>query len=250
MAQEPANAFRTTTSCLPAYIQLCKWHLIAQGVAMVTFLSHTLKCTHTHVELEESQATSFHDTPTQSQGTFPGSQSQAAPKEPGMRSGQLAPCLSRRRWVNSRSPTSPEGLTWEQFCSGRLLQCYGPGLSKNWHSCSAPWRCGAGSSLLSCEEEQKQDTVSSQVTPSSPGSTFSSQSLPSPEKFARNPNTSSPPVHLCQHSSCYNWACPTCQVPQADINVWQQFNSSWSLSPQALPAATLQHSLRPDAAAF
>lgn len=105
MAQEPENAFKTTTSCLPAYIQLRKWHLIAQRVAMVTFLSHILKCTHTHVGLEGSQATSFHDTQTLSQETFPGSQSQAAPKELGMRSSQLAPYLSGRRWVNSRSPS-------------------------------------------------------------------------------------------------------------------------------------------------
>lgn len=40
-------------------------------------------------------------------GTFPGSESQAGLKELGTRSGQLAPCLSGRRWVNSRPPTSP-----------------------------------------------------------------------------------------------------------------------------------------------
>lgn len=59
------------------------------------------------MELEGSQATSFHDTQTPSQETFPGSQSQAAPKEQGMRSSQLSPCLSGRRWVKNRSPTRP-----------------------------------------------------------------------------------------------------------------------------------------------
>lgn len=83
MTQEPENTFMTTTSCLPAYIQLHKWHLIALCVAMVTFLSHILMCPHTHnthMELEGSQATSVNGTQTLNQGTSPGSGSWAAPR--------------------------------------------------------------------------------------------------------------------------------------------------------------------------
>lgn len=104
MAQEPENAFRTTTSCLPPYNQLRKWHLIAQHVAMVTFLSHILKCTHTHgAGGKPGYLISWYL--NTEPGNFP-----RLPKpscSQGAGDGEQPTCLSGRRWVNSRSPTRP-----------------------------------------------------------------------------------------------------------------------------------------------
>lgn len=174
-------------------------------------ISYIEVCTHTHahVELEGSQATSFNDTQTPSQGTFPASESWAAPRSQGRGAGNSPHARQGRAGLTAGCTARPQphralkGLTWEQFCSGRSPQHYGPGLSGNWRSCSAPWRCGAGSSLLSCKEEQKQDGVSGQVTPPSPRSTFFSWSLCS-KKFALILSTSSPPAHSCQCNSSYN----------------------------------------------
>lgn len=205
MGQEPENAFRTTTSCLPAYIQLCKWHLIAQHVAMVTFLSHVLKCTHTHTwSWREARLPHFMTHKHRARELSQAPKAKLLPWSQGWGAASSPHACQEGEGLTAGAPPGPGWLTWEQFCSGRLLQRYDPGLSGNWHSCSAPWHCGAGSSLLSCEEEQKQDTVSNQVTPPSPGPTFFWQSLPSPEKLTGDPSTSSPPVHWCQHSSCLN----------------------------------------------
>lgn len=168
MAQEPENAFMTTTSCLPAHIQPSKWHLIAQCVAMVTFISHIEVYTQTHTELEGSQAPSFNDTRNIEPKNFPNLWKLSCPqgRSWGVRSRQ--PLAGRDALlVGCTTKCEPSWgfreLTWEQFCSGRSLPRYGLGLSENWHSCSAPWRCGVESSLLSCEEEQKQDGVSTSM---------------------------------------------------------------------------------------
>lgn len=161
---------------------MCSYGNISISCIEVCARTHAHTYTQTR-SLEGSQATSFSDTQTPSQGTFPASESQAAPGSRGWRAGNFPHARQGRAALTAGCTAQPEphqalkGLTWEQFCSGRLPQRYGPGLSENWRSCSAPWHCGAGSSLLSCEEEQKQDSVSGQVTPPSPRSTFFSRSL-------------------------------------------------------------------------
>lgn len=121
MAQESENAFMTTTSCLPAYIQPSKWHLIAQCVAMVTFISHILKCTHkhtrAHAELEGSQAPSFNETQTLSQGTFPTSESWAASREGNGGRGAGKPCREGMRCQRA----APHSLSIAR-ASGNLLE--------------------------------------------------------------------------------------------------------------------------------
>lgn len=143
-------------------------------------------------------------------------------------------------------------LTWEQFCSGRSLQRYCPGLSENWRSCSAPWRCGAGSSLPSCKEEQKQDAVSRWCY-----TTFRKVCLLLMVPFRKSLLGFWVLCHLlCTHAdtTCVTTPslphAPAHHMPQVDINTWQQFNSSWPLSPWAPRAPTLQHSLWPDAVVF
>lgn len=69
-------------------------------------------CTHTHtrVELEGSQAISFNDTQTLSQGTFPASKSRAAPGNQWWGAGSSSHARQGRSGImapHSQSPTGP-----------------------------------------------------------------------------------------------------------------------------------------------